>query len=334
MKGFATYLNPHTCYTSKPMAEIEFAGYSMPYFAQVRQALAQELAYYPSLPVRQTALAEYGRIHTSTYLTQLQDLADGKPVDPLPKLSLECRGYEFCLPAYTYGLGGFFEAIDQMKAGKLERAYLFAPGGHHAYADWGHGYCLLNPMAAAVRYAQEQGFEKVVIVDWDLHHGDGTQAIFAHDPSVYHMSIHSAADLYMATKVGLRYGSSTTAESLGHCNIPLLHTIYPDEFWRRVDENGRFYRAVDAILALQTALQNLPFQPDILFLFSGYDAHIDDRGRDITNWTNQDYQKLTQLALTLAEKANCPILSAHGGGYNLPVTISAAIDHITTLTGQ
>jgi len=61
---------------------------------------------------------------------------------------------------YQYGLGGMLAAIDRMKAGVLDRAYCFFSGGHHAHADWGHGYCLLNPQAAAVRYAQERGFAK------------------------------------------------------------------------------------------------------------------------------------------------------------------------------
>jgi acetoin utilization deacetylase AcuC-like enzyme len=164
-----------------------------------------------------------------------------------------------------------------------------------------------------------------------LHHGDGTQAIFAHDPTVYHISIHSAADLYMAVAAGMRHGNSTTAELLGHCNIPLLHATYPDEFWQRIDENGRFYRAADSLTILQEKLETLPFQPDLLFIFSGYDAHVDDRGKDITNWTNQDYEYLTRLVLRVAQRAGCPVLSQHGGGYNLPVTVSAALSHVHVL---
>jgi acetoin utilization deacetylase AcuC-like enzyme len=78
-----------------------------------------------------------------------------------------------------------FEAVEQMKRGNLERAFCFCLGGHHAHRDWGHGYCLLNPLAATARYAQELGLVRVLIVDWDIHHGDGTQAIFAHDDTVY-----------------------------------------------------------------------------------------------------------------------------------------------------
>jgi len=126
-------------------------------------------------------------------------MAHDEQVEELPRLSIECSGLDHCLPGYLYGLGGMLEAIDQMRAGLLERAYCFSLGGHHAYADWGHGYCLLNPQAAAARYAQTQGFRKILIVDWDIHHGDGTQSIFANDPSVYCLSIHSCLDLYMTS---------------------------------------------------------------------------------------------------------------------------------------
>jgi acetoin utilization deacetylase AcuC-like enzyme len=124
-------------------------------------------------------------VHTPTYLDKLKRMAAGEEIAAAPRLSVECTGFEYCLPGYLYGLGGMLEAIDQMRSGALERAYCFSLGGHHAYADWGHGYCLLNPQAAAVRYAQKKGFEHVLVVDWDIHHGDRTQSIFAHDASVY-----------------------------------------------------------------------------------------------------------------------------------------------------
>src|SRR5262249_43442498 len=170
----------------------------------------------------------FGTVHTETYLQQLQLMAAGTPPATLPRLSSECLGMEFCLPGYQAGLGGMLEAIDQMRQGTLDRAYCFSLGGHHAYPNWGHGYCLLNPLAAAVRYAQSVGFARVVIVDWDIHHGDGTQAIFAGDSAVYCISIHSAADLYMANICGLRPGTTTSAAAVGHCNIPVLNRVFDD----------------------------------------------------------------------------------------------------------
>jgi len=137
------------------------------------------------LPRRKADYSEYSKVHTAEYLEKLSQMAAGKNLDEYPNLSLECSGLEYCLPGYQYGLGSMMTAVDEMKMGKLERAYCFCLGGHHAHPNWGHGYCLLNPLAAAARYAQQNGFHKVLIVDWDIHHGDGTQEIFENDSSIY-----------------------------------------------------------------------------------------------------------------------------------------------------
>lgn len=328
---FATYLHPQVVSTCKPVHQISFSGHSVPYFTKIGQELTGVLSDYPSLPVRQVDYEMYLSVHTAEYLDKLKRMAADEPVEHPPQLSLECSGYEYCLPGYLYGLGGMVEAIDQMKRGLLDRAYCFSLGGHHAYPDSGHGYCLLHPMAAAARYAQTQGFDKILIVDWDLHHGDGTQAIFAGDQRVYCISIHSAADLYMSLTCGLKYGTTTMAEKVGHCNIPLLHNIFEDDFFAEINLTGRFYRASESLNAFRAALEQIPWLPDLIFVFSGYDSHKDDGGEGITDWTNEDFQTLTRAMLALAKKSGCPVLSAHGGGYTLPVAISAAISHVEVL---
>ena len=210
------------------------------------------------------------------------------------------------------------EALDHMKSGLMDRAYCFSLGGHHAYADWGHGYCLLNPQAAAVRYAQERGFTRVLIVDWDLHHGDGTQSIFAHDASVYCLSIHSAADLYMATQRVMKDGTTTAAEAAGHCNIPLLSEIYTDEMAAQLGLSGMWYRASESLkTAFQTALDSLPWTPDLICLFSGYDSHRDDCGAGITDWTNDDFCWLTRHIMGTGTAIELP--SVVGTWRRLPV---------------
>lgn len=328
---FATYLYAETLLTSRPVNEIEFVGHSYPHFSQVRSELEKNLRAYPSLPVRQAQYSDYLAVHSETYLQKLMAMASGQQMEQPPRLSLECKGLEFCLPGYLFGLGGMLEAIDEMRSGIIERAYCFSLGGHHAYRDWGHGYCILNPSAAAARYAQQKGYGKILIVDWDLHHGDGTQSIFANDPDVHCISIHSAADLYMAVAAGLRYGTTQTGEMLGHQNIPVLTQVFDDQFVARADWGGKFYRAAESLTAFRQALEKIPWQPDLVFIFSGYDSHRDDRGREITNWSNADFESLTQHVLAVARQAPCPVLSVHGGGYNLPVTVSAACRHVKTL---
>jgi acetoin utilization deacetylase AcuC-like enzyme len=241
MTHFATYVCRQTAETSRPAGEIAFAGHSYPYFSQVREALASALRDYPALPPRQASFDDYLRVHTPGYLDALRQMAAGEQPAQPPRLSIECQGLEYCLPGYLYGLGGMLEAIDDMRAGTLERAYCFSLGGHHAYADRGHGYCLLNPQAAAARYAQVHGFARVLIVDWDVHHGNGTQAIFAHDASVYCISIHSVADLYMAL-AGHAAGHDDGGRGRRPLYIPVLDRRFDERFFAEMGLD-RFYRA-------------------------------------------------------------------------------------------
>lgn len=335
MTRFATYLHPHTCATAKPSNQILFRRYSYPHFTKVRQELDKHLRHYSALPVRKVKYNHYLRVHSKEYLQTLVLMGFDKPLEKFglssPDLSVECEGLEYCIPGYLYGLGGMIEAIDLMKRGVLERAYCFSLLGHHAYRDWGHGYCLLNPQAAAVRYAQTQGFEKILMVDWDIHHGDGTQSIFSHDPSVYCISIHNGVDLYMAKASDLQLGTTRSGQDVGHCNIPILPKTYGDEFLKKVELKGEFYRGDESIEIFHSALDRLPWKPDLITIFSGYDGHIEDCGAGVTNWTNGEFEELTEYVVELAQRASCPILSCHGGGYKIPVTISAALSHIKVL---
>lgn len=331
MPRFATYLHPHTCYTSKSSDLLSFVGHSFPHYSKIRRSLELALIDYPSLAVRKAQYKDYLRVHADDYLRKLAYMALNKAVDELPQLSIECTGLEYCIPGYLYGLGGMIEAIDCMKRGVLERAYCFSLVGHHAHTDWGHGYCLLNPLAAAARYAQTQGFNKILIVDWDIHHGDGTQSIFSNDKSVYCISIHSAADLYMAKSSGLKWGTTTMAKEVGHCNIPLLYELYEDDLFEKINLEGQFYRAYESLSVFSSALEQIAGNPDLILIFSGYDSHIDDCGAGVTNWTNKDFKLLTKYVLELAKRVSCPVISSHGGGYKLPVTISAAVSHVEVL---
>jgi len=331
MPKFATYLHPDVFSTSKPVDQIKFIGHSLPHFDAVRRGLADAFADYPSIPPTQADFNEFYRVHDQLYLDKLQQMARDEEIIELPKLSIECTGLEYGIPGYQYSLGGMYEAINQMKAGVLERAYCFSIGGHHAHPDWGHGYCMLNPLAVTARYAQEQGLKNVLIIDWDHHHGDGTQTIFANDKTAYCISIHSSIDLYMSTQGVLRQGTTTAAETVGQCNIPVLNKTFDDEFWTHLGMEGRYYRAEQSIPEFQSKLENLPWVPDIVLIFSGYDAHYEDCGRDIQEWRNEDFTNLTTCVLETAQKAGCPILSVHGGGYNVSVTVSAALTHVNTL---
>jgi acetoin utilization deacetylase AcuC-like enzyme len=137
--------------------------------------------------------------------------------------------------------------------------------------------------------------------------------------------------MYMALMRVLREGTTTMGETVGHCNIPLLNDFFEDAFFDEMGLSGTFYRSPDSLTAFQSALDQIPWTPDLIMIFSGYDAHQDECGKDITNWTDREYELLTKRILDLARKASCPVLSVHGGGYKLSVTISAAVSHIQVL---
>lgn len=329
--SFAVYLHPEVTATGRPRDTIHFVGQSLTHFEEVRAALAGLAGGFTTIPVAMADLTRYTAVHTAEYLDAIQRAAQDLPdIAPLP-VSAECTGLEHALPGYQYGLGGLCAAIDLMGRGSLDRAYGFSLGGHHAFPDRGHGYCLLNPLAAAARYAQQVGFQRVLILDWDIHHGDGTQAIFAHDPSVYCVSVHSAVDLYMAKASSLALGTTIAASDAGHCNIPILDRRFDEETVATLGLGGRFYRGDESLAAVADALANAPWEPDLIAIFSGYDGHRDDCGRHVAGWDTGDFGWLTRRVLDYASQANCPVLSVHGGGYKLPVTVAAAHEHIRTL---
>jgi acetoin utilization deacetylase AcuC-like enzyme len=327
---FATYLHPETLSTSRHVSDVDFVGKSYPHYSFIARALARELSDLPSLPLRMAGLEEFQRVHLQEYIEALTLMEAGKPC-VRPKLSIECSALEYCLPGYSYGLGGFYEAIDHMKRGSLDRAFLFSLPGHHGFRDWGHGYCLLNPMAVAVRYAQQAGFGRALIIDWDIHHGDGTQQIFANDPGVHQISIHSGIDIYMMKASRIEAGTVASGRSTGHCNIPVINTIFDDVFAHQSGFVSGFYRGNDCLQGFDEALARLPFDPQIIFIFAGCDAHIEDCGRNVTNWTTDTFATLTRMVVETSRRSNCPILSVQGGGYNQRTAIEASCMHVRTL---
>lgn len=333
MSGFATYLHKEMLQANKPLDQIGFTGYSVPHFRRVRDGIVAKAGHHRQLPLAKADFQDYYRIHDAQYLDGLQLLAAGKQPDPMPMLSMECNGYEYFLGAYCYGLGGLYAAIDAMKAGTLQHAYTFPLGGHHAFTNRGHGYCLLNPMAVAARYAQQHGFNNILMIDWDIHHGDGTQQIFEHDATVYHISIHDVTDLYITMKRGLRQMTAEYAQSVGQCNVPIASSYFDDDFMKKMGIET-YFRTDKCMTAFQDALTTIPFEPDIIFVFSGVDSHVLDCGELTTAWTNDDFVTLTRLVLNMAEKFHAPLLFAHGGGYKENVTVDAAVTIIETLAAN
>jgi acetoin utilization deacetylase AcuC-like enzyme len=288
-----------------------------------------------NISLRKTDITEFRSVHSDAYIDSLIRLSlREKPVIQ-PHLSHECIYLWDFLPGYCYGLGGLYHAIDLMKKGVLDRAYCFSLPGHHAYPDKGHGYCLLNSLAAAARYARQCGFRNILMIDWDFHHGDGTQTIFENDPSVYQISIHSAVDLYMGTQNAIKLGFTTYGERVGHCNIPVMNNNFGEKFYFETlagEFSGKLYSDKNCIETFANALEELPFTPDLILIFDGHDSHIDDLGKDITNWDDQAFTKLAELAFETAGKHHCPVISSPGGGYHVETLFRLTDLHLALLS--
>lgn len=209
-------------------------------------------------------------------------------------------------------------AVDAVMGGKVRNAFAaLRPPGHHAEHHLSMGFCLFNTIAIAARYAMGQhGLHRVLILDWDVHHGNGTQHSFESDPSVYYMSLHGhPATLYPGTgfpeERGKGAGAGTTL------NVPF-----------RPRSTDRDYREAfrDAI---QPEIDR--FKPELVLVSAGFDAHRRD---PIGNQSleSESFRWMTEKLLAAAEKyAAGRLVSLLEGGYDLPALSESVCVHVETL---
>jgi len=214
--------------------------------------------------------------------------------------------------------GAVLRCCDAVMAGEVSRAFAAVrPPGHHAEPQRPMGFCLINNIAVAARYLQHQhGVGKLAIVDFDVHHGNGTQAVFESDPSVLFVSLHEhPRTLYPGTgydwEIGEGPGRGTTL------NIPMMPGSGEEQY----------------LQALETLV--LPkldeFKPSVLLLSAGFDAHHDDMLAH-TDLGEESFFKITRL-LAQAAEVHCGgrIISTLEGGYNLRALGRSVVQHLRAL---
>ncbi len=215
-------------------------------------------------------------------------------------------------------VGGVTGAVDAVMTGKLRNAFCAVrPPGHHARPSQGMGFCLFNSIAIGARHAQKKhGAEKVLIVDWDVHHGNGTQDIFYEDGSVFFFSSHQAPwypYTGWAEEVGSGQGKNST-----------MNAPFPGGAGMK--EIGGF--VLDRLLPAAAK-----FKPDLIMISAGFDSRVDDPlGR--FKLTDDDFANLTKELMKFAD-SECEgrIVSVMEGGYNLKGLASAVQAHVTALVG-
>jgi len=211
------------------------------------------------------------------------------------------------------GSGAACFAVDQVFAGKAKNAFCATrPPGHHAEAAVAMGFCLLNHVAIAANYAlATQDIKRVAILDFDVHHGNGTQAIFEQKPEVLYISSHQSP-LYPGTGHAHETGCGNIL------NLPLPPRSGSAQF--RQAWTGR------GLPALRQ------FTPDLVILSAGFDAHVADPLAQL-ELNDEDYFWMTQEICTLAgEICDGRVISVLEGGYDLGGLAGAATAHIRALT--
>lgn len=226
-----------------------------------------------------------------------------------------------CRDTYDIALlaaGGVLQAIDKMMEGEVDNAFCAVrPPGHHAETDKAMGFCYFNNVAVGARYLQKKwGIERVGIIDFDVHHGNGTQQIFEKDDSVFYYSIHEHPSFaYPGTGRDFETG---VAEGDGYT---LNTTILPG----RGDMDYRKKLTTDMIPAFKK------FGPEVMLLSAGFDAHSSDLMSGI-NLTTEGYKFISETIMNLVNKLSAGrVISVLEGGYNLEVLPQLVSDHIKML---
>ncbi len=215
--------------------------------------------------------------------------------------------------------GGALELADKVVAGEVDNAFaLCRPPGHHAEHNQALGFCLFNNVAIAARYLQKQhGLDKILILDWDVHHGNGTQHSFEDDPSVLYVSTHQYP-FYPGTGARSETGASRGVGATLNCPMPAgagdeqYRQAFREKILPRIDE----------------------FAPEFVIISAGFDAHVDDPLANICLST-EFFGWMSARLMEVADK-HCGgrLISLLEGGYNVNKLPHCIDEHLQVLAGR
>ena len=269
------------------------------------RAIADTLLNFPKLKARDATVDEIALCHSRDYIELVKrECAEGRQILSTGDVVLCPLSFQVALRA----AGGAIAAVDAVLNGDYLRTFAAVrPPGHHAESNRGMGFCLFNNVAIAARYAK---LKRVLIVDWDVHHGNGTQEIFYDDPSVFYFSTHQWP-LYPGTGKASETGGGTTF------NAPIIASP---------DSTKHIYSAFDE---LEEKMEE--YKPELILISAGFDAHrFDPIGGLMLH--EGDYRDLTKRLVNLSERyCSGKIVSILEGGYNIDALKASIVSHINAM---
>ncbi len=248
-------------------------------------------------------------VHDEAYLARLRD---ARPAEGMGQIDSDTFISGKSLDVIATGLGGALAALDAVLLGEVDNAFCaIRPPGHHAEIRTPMGFCLINTVAIVAREAQRKyGAERVAIVDFDVHHGNGTQDIFKDDASVFYASSHQ-----MPLYPGTGAPSETGVGNVVNVALPAdsgavaMREAYLDKILPELDN----------------------FAPDLLLISAGFDAHARDPLAQL-EWVDEDYGWLTGKLMEVAERrCGNRIVSLLEGGYDLQGLAGGVSQHVAAL---
>jgi acetoin utilization deacetylase AcuC-like enzyme len=309
----------HTAFISHPDCLLHEMGSYHPECPARLQAIENELAAcglmdklvrYPAPLVTHEQLK---RVHTSEHIASLEAAGARASSSGLAYLDPDTAMNRYSLKAAYRAAGAVILATDLVMEERVKNAFCSVrPPGHHAERDRAMGFCLFNNIAAGAAHALEaHALERIAIIDFDVHHGNGTEDIFRNDPRVMMASIFQHP-FYPYSGVAGR--------SERMVNIPLAAGSGGEMFRKAVSQF--WMPALDR------------FKPQMLFVSAGFDAHQDDELASL-NLLEEDYAWVTERIREAAQKyASGRIVSALEGGYALPALRRSVAAHLSVLSGN
>jgi acetoin utilization deacetylase AcuC-like enzyme len=277
----------------------------------IEQALEDEK--FQSLAREQAPRAAAEIIALCHPMDYIEAIRDAAPEQGMVRLDADTSMSAGSFEAALRAAGGGIRAVDEVMTGKAANAFVAVrPPGHHAEVARPMGFCLFNNAAIAARYAQDRyDAERVAIVDFDVHHGNGSQDIFWSDKTVMYCSTHEMP-LYPGTGAASERGEFDTV-----VNCPL----------RAGDGGEQFKQALEQVILPRLRA----FKPDLIVISAGFDAHTRDPLANL-NLVEADYAWVTKKLMEVADAgAEGRIVSLLEGGYDLQGLSRSVAAHVTAL---